>query len=173
MSLYIGIDPGLQGAIGVVDEQGKHIWIYDTPIIEFTKGKKKKREYDIPAIRNILMNFSDIGPTKVTVALEKMQSLPPGIRIQATFGLGLCQGIFEGLLVGLNIPYELVIPKTWQKEFQITKSKGDKKAQSLMIAERLFPSAELRGPRGGKKDGRSDALLIAEWIRRSSLGQMA
>jgi len=168
MSLYLGIDPGLDGAIGVIDEQGNYIRIYDTPIIKYQKGKKKKREYDIPAIRNILINFSDTGPTKITLGLEKMQSLPPGIRIQASFSLGLCQGIFEGLLVALNIPYQLVIPKTWQKEFQITKPKGDKKAQSMMIAEKLFPTAELRGPKGGKKDGRSDALLIAEWMRRKN-----
>jgi len=103
--------------------------------------------------------------------MEKMQSMPPGFRVQASFLLGYCQGLFEGLLIAHHARYELVLAKTWQKHFGITGAKGDKKVQSYMVATKLFPTAKLTGPRGGKKDGRSDALLIAEWCRRRLMNE--
>ena len=42
--------------------------------------------------------------------------------------------------------------------------------QSYKIASALFPTADLKGKRGGKKDGRSDAILIAEYGRRRLQG---
>jgi len=166
---YIGIDPGLSGGIAVITSEGEVIKVFDPPIVEYKKGKKKKREYNVPYLST---QFKAINKTysPCIAALEKMQSLPPGIRIQATFSLGYSQGFYEGILAALEIPYELIVPKTWQKSFEITSNKGDTKAQSYMIASKLFPGAEITGPRGGKKDGRSDALLIAEWLRRKNYG---
>jgi len=157
---YIGVDPGLKGAIAIIDQDGKVVRVTDTPTLTFKKGKKNKTEYNVVAIKNLLASFP---LTQTTVVLEKMQSMPPGIRVQASFSLGYSQGLFEGLLSALNIPYQLVIPRTWQKHFEITKFKGDSKAQSYMIASKLFPTAEFTGPRGGVKDGRTDAALIAKY----------
>ena len=173
MAIYIGIDPGLSGAIAVIKDPSEvyfDVRVYNTPTITFKKGKKNKTEYNIAAIHASLSQLKGTFGT-VFAFMEKMQSLPPGVRIQATFSLGYCQGLFEGLFTALGIPYQLVIPKHWQKHFQITKDKGDSKAQSFQIASRLFPSAELAGPRGGMKDGRCDALLIAEWGRNRMRGQ--
>lgn len=57
----------------------------------------------------------------------------------------------------------------WQKlilgkEF---KKRMDTKAESLKVARRLFPKAGLKLK---KYHGRADALLIADWLRRKSLG---
>jgi len=171
--IYIGIDPGLKGAIAVIDGAGKVLQILDTPTITFKKGKKTRTEYDLPGIKSILKEFSqnriilqEEGPTEIIVFLEKMQTMPPGIRSQASFSLGYSQGIFEAFLCGFEIAYQLVLPKTWQKHFGISKDRGDIKVQSFIVASKLFPDAKLVGPRGGKKDGRSDALLIAEWGKR-------
>jgi len=159
----IGVDPGLSGGIAVLTGGGALVNIFDMPTVVLVKGKKKKNVYDLASIEKV---FSSSIEKVDQVCMEKMQTMPPGFRAQASFGLGYCQGLFEGLLVAKRIRYELVIPKTWQKHFGITGAKGDKKVQSYMVATKLFPKAELSGPRGGKKDGRSDALLIAEWCRR-------
>jgi hypothetical protein len=52
MGIFIGIDPGLSGAIAIINEQrlGKdEVVVYDTPTITFKKGKKNKTEYNIAA----------------------------------------------------------------------------------------------------------------------------
>jgi len=165
----VGIDPGLNGAMAVLDEECQLRFLIDMPIFQYTKGKSIKYDYDIQIICKELMFFNN----EYMVFLEKMQSMPPGFRVQASFGLGLCQGIFEGLLTMRKLKYELVLPKDWQKVFGITGAKGDKKLQSFQIASRLFPTAELVTPRGRKIDGRSDALLIAEAGRRKLYGSVA
>ena len=68
---------------------------------------------------------------------------------------------------GLGVSLIEVPPKEWQREFGIKGGKGDDtKAQSYLIASRMFPGVELKGPRGAILDGRADALLIAEYGRR-------
>lgn len=171
----VGIDPGLHGAIvGIYhqpyykENEGKVRFIDDMPTVSIRKGKKTKSEYDVKALRDLIMTFCGSG---YIVFIEKTQTLPHGMRSQASYGLGYCQGLFEGMLTLRNIKYELVSPKDWQKHFGITKNKGNSKAQSYKIASHLFPEAVLTGPRGGKLDGRSDALLIAEWGRRHLRGE--
>jgi hypothetical protein len=67
----------------------------------------------------------------------------------------------------LGVSLVEVPPKDWQREYKIRSTKDDDtKAQSYLIASRMFPEVELRGPRGAVLDGRADALLIAEYGRR-------
>jgi len=156
----LGIDPGLSGAIAELDEKGKVIQLIDMPIISYKKGKKIKRDYDVGLIRA----FFDTVQKKI-VFIEKMQSMPPGFRVQASFSLGECQGIFRGMFSTFGIGYELILSKEWKRHFSITKDKGDEKAQAFQIASRLFPEAKLKTERGRVLDGRSEALLIAEYGR--------
>ena len=157
---FIGIDPGQSGAIICISSTGELISLQDIPTITIRKGKKNKDIYDIVAICKLLRSFSGI------VFLEKTQPMAAPVRAQANYGLGFCSGMLEGILAALRMPYELIHPKTWHKYFNMTKAKGDYKKQAYMIAQKLLPTAEFTGPRGGIKDGRSDAALIAEWGRR-------
>jgi len=166
--MIIGIDPGLQGAIARITPGGKFLDAHDMPTVTIKIGKRIKRIYDIVKLSEVMSQLSldDI------VYVEKTQALPPGIRVQASWGLGKCEGLLEGMLAIRKIPYEFVKPQVWQKHFGITKAKGDKKVQSYMIACQLFPEAVLATPRGRKLDGRSDALLIAEFGRRHLKGEV-
>jgi hypothetical protein len=73
----------------------------------------------------------------------------------------------------LECPYDVVAPRTWQREFFKGKV-GESKLLAYQTALRLFPGVELsRTNREGKTvmiEGRSDALLIAEYYRRKLLG---
>ncbi len=76
-------------------------------------------------------------------------------------------GLWIGICAGLGLRYELVTPQRWQKEM-LAGMQGGKDA-SCIRAQELFPEADLKkGPRSKKlHDGRSDALLIAEYGRRT------
>jgi hypothetical protein len=162
--MIVGIDPGLDGAIVFLPEvpDGRDaptgVIIRDMPTV---KIRKSKRAYDFAAIGVLLEKPGLID----MVVIEQTQPMPRGKNAQASHGLGLCEGFFRGICVGHMLPHILYRPKMWQKFFGITKTKGDLKAQSYTIASGLFPKASLTGPRGGKKDGRCDALLIAEYGR--------
>lgn len=170
--MIIGVDIGLAGGIVCIGTGIQNAQVYpsiihliDMPVISMKKGKKTKNIYDYKVIKDFFVSVLQKLSIEI-VYIEKTQPLQMGYRSQASWSLGLGEGFFVGLFEGLNISYEFVRAQKWQKHFGITKTKGDKKVQSYMIAHQLFPKAELTGPRGGKKDGRSDALLIAEWGRR-------
>jgi len=164
----IGIDPGLSGAIAVLDTDGNIQSIYDTPTYTIKKGKRNKNVYDLQELCKILKQQGDAH-----IVIEKVQPLSLGHSSQASFGLGYSLGMWETLCVALQYSYELVPAKTWQKHFGISGKQGNTKTQSYNIASKLFPKASLTGPRGGKKDGRCDALLMAEWGRRRLVGMVS
>ncbi len=77
-------------------------------------------------------------------------------------------GCWKGILAALNVPRQLVTPQAWKKETMAGENK--EKQASIAVAKRLFPatSDQYRKPKGrvDTLNGRSDALLMAEFGRR-------
>ena len=82
------------------------------------------------------------------------------------FKLGENYGRWQGWLDRIGIAYEIILPTKWRKEiFDSAPKQADKKAMSLDMARRIFPS--MRSQLTRKSDhGRGEALLIAELCRR-------
>ena len=156
----VGIDLGLNGAIAFIDEDGGYR-TFDMPCYMVRRGKKTQRKIDK---RGLLEILKSIKIDKIVCFIEKQRPFPKQ-GIVSTFHLGEQQGLIEGILLALNIPYETIYPQEWQKEFSIIKSKNTKFA-SYEKASSLFPNAKLKTERGRILDGRCDALLIAEYGRR-------
>ena len=157
---YIGIDPGLDGAVGKIRLDGT-VRVHGTPTLVISGKTGDRRAYDLPGMRALLGLC--LG---AHVALERVHAMPKqGTRSTFTFGYGL--GLWEGLLVGLGLSYEYVTPQRWQKVLLDGQGKG--KDAARVVAMRLFPQVAVQLKR--KKDhGRADALLIAEWLRRTRAG---
>ena len=78
------------------------------------------------------------------------------------FSMGQGLGIWKGIFAALGIPCDMVTPQRWKK--LLMDGMGKKKDASRLRASQLFPDVGF--PR--KKDhGRAEALLIAEYLRRS------
>ena len=90
-----------------------------------------------------------------------------------TFGHAL--GSITGVLAALGVPYLLIRPqvptclsalrhgKAISAFNPAQKTKQVHKQEIADLAQRLYPAASLHGPRGGLRDGRSDALLLAHY----------
>jgi len=158
----VGIDTGLHGALSCIFEDGR-VNIKDTPIYKIKKGKRIKTQYDLKIMSRYLKNV-----IPCTVYLEKSQAFP-GQGACSTWNTGYGFGLWVGILTALKIPYEIVSPKTWQKEFFVGKA-GETKALAYKVASALFPNVELKTPRGRLLDGRADALLLSEFGKRKQKG---
>lgn len=97
--------------------------------------------------------------------LEKAQAMSKGgkqgVKSMMTYGIGY--GEIRAVLKVLSIPFQEVAAATWKKEFSLWKK--DKK-ESVKVAKQLFPTGEYYGVKGGMKDGRAEAALLAEYARR-------
>lgn len=142
--IYIGIDPGKDGAMAVIWEFG------GVEIVPFSCAGYKEMIQQCPNI-------------ECRCCLERVGAMP-GQGVTSMFKFGENFGFIQGLMTAYGIPYELVTPQKWKKEFQIT---GDKNS-SIAVCKRLFPSVSLRRTDRCKKDhdGMAEALLMAEWARR-------
>lgn len=143
--IYIGIDPGAKGALAVILENGA---------VEIA-------DFDRDRYRNLLEYWSNLS--KIHCCLERVGAMP-GQGVTSMFHFGENFGYIQGLLEAFWIPYELVTPQKWRKEFQIT---GDKNS-SIAVCKRLFPGVDLRRTPKCRKDhdGMAEALLMAEYARR-------
>lgn len=143
--IYIGIDPGKSGAMAVIFEGMER-----TVLVPFDD-----REYI-----NILR---DLNSQIAKACLEHVTAMPKQ-GVTSMFNFGQNFGYIKGLLEAFQIPYELVRPQKWKKEFSIT---GDKNS-SIEVCKRLFPGVSLLRTERCKKDDNNiaEALLMAEYARR-------
>lgn len=143
--IYIGIDPGVSGALAVLSE-GREAQVMT---------------WDPEAYRDALRAVSVAGEGAVA-CLEKVSAMPKQ-GVTSMFNFGENFGYIRGLLEANGIPYELVTPKKWQKEFSVTDKNGP-----IEVCKRLFPGVSLRRTEKCRNDhdGMSDALLMAEYARR-------
>lgn len=157
--IYIGIDPGLSGAVAEIDSNGGVV-IHDTPTMQVKKSGKAKTEYLPLQMADILIDYV---PLNCHVFIEKVNAMP-GQGVTSMFNFGRGFGIWIGILAALKLPYSLIMPQAWKKE--LMKGMSDKDAARVR-AQQLFPQTIHELSR--KKDiGRADALLIAEYGRRVS-----
>ena len=155
--IYVGIDPGLSGAVAVLHPTYDDISVFDTPTVKTAR----RNEFDLRAMREILKQYNS---PETMVIVEAVHSMPrQGVASSFNFGAGY--GMWLGLLVGLEIPYVTVTPQRWKSAMHIPA--GSAKGESYLRACSLFPAAT--GLLAKTKDGRADALLLAAYGRQANL----
>lgn len=138
---YIGIDIGSKGALCLIKK--------DIILLE---------DFNL---RTYIATLQTVTGS-VMVGVEKVHAMPKqGVRSMFSFGQRL--GEIEGVLQTLAIPYELVRPREWQKNAGIPVKSTKHVIADILL--KLYPTVDLYGPRGALKDGRSDALGLAHYIR--------
>ena len=145
MSGYvIGIDPGMTGAIALVDARLKTcLGVHDMPPDELGLVSLKVRI------------MGEHGPPDA-IFVEKCASMPKQ-GVVSTFKFGLNNGMVRLWAAEFSMRWELITPQKWKKYHGLTKAT---KKDSLLVARRKWPNA----PLDRMKDvDRAEALLIAEY----------
>lgn len=150
----IAIDPGLEGAIAVIDADGRIVDIHDMPTI----GDGRDRKVDAHAI---VAAICDAGP--IGMAVVEQVSTRPGLASNSVLKTGWGGGVLYGALVALGRPVTLVRPQEWKQAVGLPK--GADKNASRERAKQLWPDEAQRFARS-KDHGRAEACLMAEWWMR-------
>ena len=152
----IGIDPGLSGAIAIL-ENNKVLNIFDIPVM--SEGKKNKRQLNSAQLVKILKdNISK--EEEVCVVVEQVNAMP-GQGVTSMFNFGQTFGAIKGICAALGLPIFFVRPSKWKKHFELINSSKD--ASRTKVIE-MYPSISSRLSK--KKDvNKADAILIARYFR--------
>ena len=149
----IGIDPGLSGAIAIINGTD-NLTIFDMPTITVERNGKAKRQVSASELALILKTAKS---DDCHVFVEKVSAMA-GQGVTSVFSFGRSFGMIEGILAALHMPVTYVAPATWVKAVH----RGAGKDASRSRAMELFPDNQADFKRV-KDDGRSDAALIAYW----------
>jgi len=174
MRSYVGIDPGLTGAIVVLSDSLEILWHEETPTTKEKKGKKEENHLDFTQMSEWIANLRDFNPQ--LVCLEEVHSMPKQ-GVASTFKFGRTFGATQAFLQAFDLPYELARPQLWTKYqyggFNFEKGM-EPKLKSREVAVRKFPDLvpEFLSPRARKEDsyhdGKIDALLLADYAKMRS-----
>ena len=150
----IGIDPGLSGAIAVL-ENNKVLSMFDMPVM--SEGKKNKRQLN-SALLVALIKENIENSKEVSVVVEQVNAMP-GQGVTSMFNFGQTFGAIKGVCAALGLPIFFVRPSKWKKHFELINSSKD---SSRTKAIEMYPS--LSNDLSKKKDvNKSDAILIARF----------
>lgn len=166
--IIVGIDPGKEGAVAVLNGAGD-LMLYPTPTLPGGTGRTR---YDPAGMAQLLRQFAG---HPIAAYLELTHAMP-GQGVVSMFSMGEGLGLWQGILAALAIPYEMVSPQRWKREMlaDVTKTVAGKASQremkkaAVQQAQRLFPAyaQSFVGPRGGILDGLAEAALIAGYGQR-------
>lgn len=158
--VYVGVDPGVSGGIACVDATGALVEVFKMPE---TEGE----------ILNVIQLIGR-GPGGSHVRRAVLERVNPGVfgagkdgqrmGVVSAFTFGRTIGLLRMALLASEIPFEEVMPVTWQTALGC-RSRGDKnvtksKAQQLFSYQKVTHAT-------------ADALLLAEYCRRFNLGLVA
>lgn len=150
--IWIGIDPGQKGGYAIIakTETGQAVFAYPWDDSFFAMEMAS------------VMQMKEHG---IVAAVEKVGARP-GQGTVSMFNFGKSAGYIEGVLSALGIPYQLVPPNKWKKEFSLI---GKDKQASIETCRKLFPELDLKRTERCRtdSDGKAEATLLAEYARRN------
>ena len=151
--IIFGIDPGVSGAISVLENK-KVLEVFEMPTM--IDGKKNKKQVNGSQVTNIfkerLNNHKDI-----IVVVEHVNAMP-GQGVTSMFNFGQSFGAIKGICAALNLPIYFVRPAKWKKYFNLIKTNKDASRTKVI---QVYP--EISSQLSRKKDSnKADAILIAK-----------
>tara|TARA_B100001093_G_scaffold433676_1_gene430760 strand:+ start:117 stop:608 length:492 start_codon:yes stop_codon:yes gene_type:complete len=150
----IGVDPGLSGAIAIL-EDNKVLNIFDMPVM--SEGKKNKRQLNSAQLVKLLKD-NVLKNDEVSVVVEQVNAMP-GQGVTSMFNFGQTFGAIKGVCAALGLPIFFVRPSKWKKHFELINASKD---SSRTKAIEMYPA--LSNDLAKKKDvNKSDAILIARF----------
>ena len=178
---YVGIDPGLSGAIAVLvlgdgDQTPRLQTVCDLPLQQVRVGRTDRPRLDLRRLSRLMDMVSLYQPARV--AIEEVQGR--GNQVGGSM-LSYIVGVLHGTAAAQGVPFDTITPSAWKAKLRCPVSKRG--AVDLATAKMIYPEQAparwanvidsanertvlmnpFRGPRGGLMDGRAEAALIAYW----------
>ena len=156
----IGIDPGLNGAI-VIMENNKVLSVFDMPVM--SEGKKNKRQLNSAQLVRIIKE-NTLTNDDINVVVEQVNAMP-GQGVTSMFNFGQTFGAIKGVCAALELPIFFVRPAKWKKHFELINASKDSSRTKVI---EMYPT--LSNVLAKKKDvNKSDAILIARYFSETRL----
>jgi hypothetical protein len=166
---YAAADPGHKGAVALMTAAGSGLKAWDMPLTD------DGEDIDYAGLRDIYRYLKRLPD--VLLAIEWPTAWPGAFNnvIRDAENFGRQKGTLEAFAFLHGLESVRLSPVTWKGKLGLDgKTRVGANETNAAVLASLYPSAApmIRGPRGGLKDGRLDAFLMAHYLRLKS-GSMA
>lgn len=165
---FLGIDPGSTGAVAMIC--GDQLQVFDTPVLD----QEGRKVIDYRACAQIIL----AQPSDCLVTIERQWARPAARNGNShahgsigSFGIGYSLGVWLGILGALDCKVFAVTPQAWKKAMIPAHLKDEGKDASRTVCDELFSPSWARYWTRKMDHNRSDAILIAEYGRRTYGGR--
>ena len=136
--LLMGIDPGLSGAIAVVDmDSNTLIDMIDLPTFEKPTEARKQGYFEMLDVHKLSSLIDMYAPLTAVAILEEPGAMPEQ-GLSSTFRFGHVCGQIHGVLAGHYIPVVPIKPAVWKCALGLDQDK----TISILRANLEFPAAK-------------------------------
>ena len=150
----LGIDPGLSGAIAILENK-KVLTLFDMPVM--AEGKKNKKQLNSAQLVKIIQE-NTLKEEDISVVVEQVNAMP-GQGVTSMFNFGQSFGVLKGICSAMRLPMFFVRPAKWKRYYNLINSEKD---ASRTRAIEIFP--DFSSQLSKKKDSnKADAILIASF----------
>lgn len=126
--VIIGIDPGVHGAVAILDEHGGLLEIHDIPVL--ADGAKGRNAINAPLLASLIYE------THAERAFCELVGPRPTDGSVGAFGFGRSRGVIEGVLAAAGVPVVMIAPPSWKRAAGVAPGKEAKdSARSIAIAK--------------------------------------
>jgi crossover junction endodeoxyribonuclease RuvC len=158
----MGIDPGLSGALALLDTRTKEIVLADMPVVTLStktvrKGGRKRTKVHKVVDGKAVGDWVERHRPDVAV-VEQVGSRPEQ-GVVSVFNFGEAFGAVTGAVTAMNVPLDRVYPAKWKRALGLI---GTDKRASIKLARRKFKKSVPFLSRA-KDHGRAEALLLAHY----------
>lgn len=170
----VGVDPGLEGAIAVLDTHSPFgeklarpelVTVYDMPTLPTrTTTGKNRDEPDLHALKALMEKLA-YPNTLASIVVEEVNAAP-GQGVVSMFRFGMTYGAILMAAVAAGHALYHVRPQEWKRAVRLMSSTKD---QSRKRAAEIYPAhAHLFARK--RDDGRAEAVLIAyaHWLKHAA-----
>jgi hypothetical protein len=159
---YVGIDPGITGAIAVLDTYDgvDRASVSDVPTLYLKKTGKW--DYNFYEMYKYLGGIS--SHYRVYLSLEQQQAMPQQ-GVSSTFQTGRGYGAWQALCQITTSEFEIVSPRKWKKALGLDSDKEKSRKLAIKLYPELEPILKLK-----KHHNRAEALLLAHYTKLVKIG---
>lgn len=155
--IFIGIDPGVSGAVAAIGPNS--CAVEDIPTIGIEGAGRTVRKIDGLELARLLRRMVPAGEECVVV-LEDVHVMPSNKSgSAANTSLLHSKGVIEGVLAVMRMPTQLVNSQRWKRVYGL----GSDKKESLEKARTLYPDLAKSRLARVADHNRAEGLLLAHY----------